>query len=225
MEPVQIGQNYSMRLDHISYVTSHNQLSDTVQRLGARLGSTFVDGGIHPRFGTRNFTAPLKNGQYIEVVCPLDHPATEQTPWGRAVTRKANEGGGWFTWVFSTENLVPIVERFGREAIQGHRTRPNGTDLKWIQIGVKEIAESPELPFFIQWLTNDHPSQDGTASAEIQRISIADPDKLSESWFTEEILASLGPVTIDWVDQDTNNFESGIVSVEFLTPDGIAVLE
>jgi hypothetical protein len=49
-----------MRLDHISYVTSHDQLADTVQRLGSRIGSTFVDGGIHPRFGTRNFTAPLQ---------------------------------------------------------------------------------------------------------------------------------------------------------------------
>jgi hypothetical protein len=51
----------------------------------SRLGSTFVDGGVHPRFGTRNFTLPLQNGQYIEVVCPLDHPATEQTPWGKAI--------------------------------------------------------------------------------------------------------------------------------------------
>jgi hypothetical protein len=132
-----------MRLDHVSYVTSHDQLADTVQRLGSRLGSTFVDGGIHPRFGTRNFTASLKNGQYIEVVCPLDHPATEQTPWGKAVSKKANEGGGWFTWVFSTKDIAPIATKFGREATEGHRTRPNGTDLKWKQIGVKEITETP----------------------------------------------------------------------------------
>jgi hypothetical protein len=45
-----------MRLDHVSYVISHDQLADTIQRLGARLGSKFVDGDIHPRFGTRNFT-------------------------------------------------------------------------------------------------------------------------------------------------------------------------
>ena len=32
-----------MRLDHVSYVTSHDQLADTVQRLGSRLGTTFVD--------------------------------------------------------------------------------------------------------------------------------------------------------------------------------------
>ena len=51
-----------MRLDHVSYVTSHDQLADTVQRLGSRFASTFVDGGIHLRFGTRNFTLPLQNG-------------------------------------------------------------------------------------------------------------------------------------------------------------------
>ena len=36
-----------MRLNHVYCVTSHDQLTDTVQRLGSRLGSTFVDGGIH----------------------------------------------------------------------------------------------------------------------------------------------------------------------------------
>ena len=79
-----------MRLDHVSYVTSHDQLADTVQRLGARLGSTFVDGGVHPRFGTRNFTMPLQNGQYIEVVCPLDHPCllyTSPSPRDRQKSR------------------------------------------------------------------------------------------------------------------------------------------
>ena len=108
-----------MRLDHVSYVTSHDQLADTVQRLGSRLGSTFVDGGVHPRFGTRNFTMPLQNGQYIEVVCPLDHPATEQTPWGKAVSKKAQEGGGWLTWVFATEDISKVEEKVGRSAIEG----------------------------------------------------------------------------------------------------------
>ena len=91
-----------MRLDHVSYVASHDQLSDTVQRIGSLISTAFVDGGIHPRFGTRNFTAPLLNGQYVEVVCALDHPAAEQTAFGQAVSKKAAEGGGWLTWVFST---------------------------------------------------------------------------------------------------------------------------
>jgi hypothetical protein len=214
-----------MRLDHVSYVTSHDQLADTVQRLGSRIGSTFVDGGLHPRFGTRNFTAPLKNGQYIEVVCPLDHPATEQSPWGKAVTQKANEGGGWFTWVFSTKNIDPIEEKFGREAIEGHRTRPNGTDLKWKQIGVREIVDTREFPFFIQWLSTEHPSQDGIPMAEIEKIVIADQDQLADSWFKDEILASLGDVNIEWIDPATNDSQSGIVAVHLMTATGVVVLD
>ena len=206
-------QNISMRLDHVSYVTSHDQLADTVQRLGSRLGTTFVDGGIHPRFGTRNFTAPLLDGKYIEVVCPLDHPATEQTPWGKAVSKKAQEGGGWLTWVFSTEDISPIEEKFGRKAVDGHRTRPDGTDLKWKQIGVKEITDSRELPFFIEWLTEDHPSKDGKAVARIEKIIISDDDQLSDSWFKDEILNALGDVEIEWASMEDNDGEPGIVSV------------
>jgi hypothetical protein len=214
-----------MRLDHVSYVTSHDQLADTVQRLGSRLGSTFVDGGVHPRFGTRNFTAPLQNGQYIEVVCPLDHPSTEQTPWGKAVSRKAQSGGGWLTWVFSTEDISKVEEKFGRSAVEGHRTRPDGSDLKWKQIGVTEIADSHELPFFIQWLTTDHPSQDGKAVASIEKITIADKGELSESWFKDEILAGLAGTSIEWTDPSTNEGENGIVAVHLKTATGVVVLD
>jgi hypothetical protein len=213
-------QNISMRLDHVSYVTSHDQLADTVQRLGSRLGTTFVDGGIHPRFGTRNFTAPLLDGKYIEVVCPLDHPATEQTPWGKAVSKKAQEGGGWLTWVFSTEDISPIEEKFGRKAVDGHRTRPDGTDLQWKQIGVKEIEVSPELPFFIQWLTDDHPSKDGTPVSKIDKFRISDEDQLSDSWFRKELLEALGEINIDWLDLDRGAESKGILSVVFNTPQG-----
>lgn len=214
-----------MRLDHVSYVSSHDQLSDTVQRLGSRLGSTFVDGGIHPRFGTRNFTASLENGQYIEVVCPLDHPATEQTPWGKAVSKKANEGGGWLTWVFSTRDISRIEARFGRNAIEGHRTRPNGSDLRWKQIGVKEISDSREFPFFIQWLSMEHPSQDGIPTAKIQKIVIADNHQLSESWFKEDILRALDDVSIEWMNPSMNDNQSGIVAVHILTPNGVVILD
>jgi hypothetical protein len=214
-----------MRLDHISYVTSHDQLADTVQRLGSRISTTFLDGGIHPRFGTRNFTAPLMDGQYLEVVCPLDHPATEQTPWGKAVSQKAAEGGGWLTWVFSQDDISPIESQFGRKAVEGHRTRPDGTDLRWKQIGVKEISESRELPFFIQWLTPDHPSKDGVPVTKIEKITIADTDQLSESWFKNEIISGLGDVQIEWVNSLINDGLNGIVSVVLKSPSGSVIID
>ena len=214
-----------MRLDHVSYVTSHDQIADTVQRLGSRLGSTFVDGGVHPRFGTRNFTCALKNDQYIEVVCPLDHPATEQTPWGKAVSKKANEGGGWFTWVFSTKDIAPIEAKFGREAVKAHRTRPNGSVLNWKQIGVKEIAESRALPFFIEWGTGEHPSLEGKANAAINSITIADSNQLNDSWFKEEILSSIGSIVIDWVSPNTIDDIEGIKVIHFVTNGGLIAID
>jgi hypothetical protein len=131
------------------------------------------------------------------------------------VSKKAQEGGGWLTWVFSTEDIAPIEEKFGRKAVDGHRTRPDGTDLKWKQIGVKEITDSRELPFFIQWLTEDHPSKDGNAVARIEKIVIADKDQLSDSWFKEEILESLNGVEINWISRLGEDIDTGIAAINF----------
>jgi hypothetical protein len=156
---------------------------------------------------------------------PLEHPATEQTPLGKAVSKKSNEVGGWFTWVFSTEYITPIETKLGRAATEGHRTRPNGTDLKWKQIGVKEIADTREFPFFTQWLSADHPSQDGTHLAEIEKIVIADTDQLADSWFKQDFLDSLGDVAIESVYPSTKDDQSGIVAVRLVTPGGVVVLD
>ena len=204
-----------MRLDHISYVASHDQISDVVNRIGSQIGTAFIDGGIHPKFGTRNFTAPLLNSQYIEVVCPLDHPATDATPFGQAVKKKAEAGGGWLTWVFSSSDLAGVEEKFGRKAADGSRTRPDGSELKWKQIGVKEIIGSGELPFFIQWLTDNHPSKDGNSVAKISKLVIADDEKLADSWFQDEIKTALSGVEIEWVKPESNEGDKGIVAVEF----------
>ena len=90
---------------------------------------------------------------------------------------------------------------------------------------VKEISDTREFPFFIQWLSADHPSQDGTPLAEIEKIVIADRDQLADSWFKDDILASLGDVVIEWVDPSTNDDQSGIVAVHLVTPGGVVVLD
>jgi len=209
-----------MRLDHVSYVASHDQISDVVQRIGSQIGTAFVDGGIHPQFGTRNFTAPLLNGQYIEVVCALDHPAAEKTPFGQAVTKKAAEGGGWLTWVFSTESIEPIEVQFGRASIEGHRRRPNGKDLTWKQIGVADIVKNPYQPFFIEWLSEEHPSSDGVAVSKLHTINIEKTEASSELWWIKNI-TDLG--IVNWI--EPVSMPEGILSVEFLAPSGVVVID
>ena len=105
-----------MRLDHISYACTAAELGDVVQRIGSDLGSTFVDGGRHPSFGTKNFILPLANGCYVEVVSALDHPAADKAPFGRAVAQRAERVGGWMSWAVAVDDIQAVESRMGREA-------------------------------------------------------------------------------------------------------------
>ena len=200
-----------MEIDHVSYVTSHDQISDVINRIGLLIGSPFIDGGMHPRFGTRNFTAPLKNGQYIEVVCPIDHPATDQTNFGIAVKQKALSGGGWFAWVIRTSNIEEIEKRIERKAIDGDRVKPDGAKLKWKQLGVKELSKNGHFPFFVQWLSENHPSKDLEAKASITSINLNGSKKELNSWIDSDV-SKYNQVKLV---EDNLNMESEITSVTF----------
>jgi hypothetical protein len=199
-----------MRLDHVSYVASHDQISDVVNRIGSRIGTVFIDGGIHPKFGTRNFTAPLLNKQYIEVVCPLDHPATDVTPFGQVVKQKLEEGGGWLAWVISTENIIHFEKIIERESVLGKRVKPNGEELEWRQLGVLSLTSDPELPFFIQWISGEHPSVGNDAKASISKINIE-----GDSSKVIKLLADETSIFENLNFTNQKNQLSGINSIEF----------
>jgi len=200
-----------MEIDHVSYVASHDQISDVINRIGLLIGSPFIDGGIHPCFRTRNFTAPLKNGQYIEVVCPIDHPATDQSNFGIAVKQKALNGGGWFAWVIRTPNMEVIEKRIDRKAIDGDRVKPDGSKLKWKQLGVKELSKNGHFPFFVQWLSENHPSKDLDAKTSITSINLNGSKKELDSWIDSDISRFN---QIKFVENETNT-DSEIMSVTF----------
>jgi hypothetical protein len=94
-----------------------------------------------------------------------------------------------------------------------------------MQSGVNEITDSHELPFLIQWLTADHPSQDGKAVAAIEKITIADTDHLADSWIETEILDGLSGADIEFIDPSANHGEYGIVAVHLMTPSGVVRLD
>lgn len=201
-----------MRLDHISYACNRAELADVVQRIGSDLGATFRDGGRHPRFGTCNFILPLQNGQYIEVVTALDHPAAEKANFGRAVSQRASDGGGWFSWVIGVDDITPIEERLGRPAKAGHRIRPDGHELAWKQLGIQDVMKDPQLPFFVEWLSapEDHPSV-GAGAVSIERIEIAGARDTIAEWLGEAGEQFLDDVEVTWIDAD----DPGIQAVWF----------
>ena len=206
----------------MSYAVLNSELADTVQRLGADLGASFIDGGRHPRFGTRNFILPLAQGSYIEVVAPLDHPAADSAPFGRAVRERAESGGGWLGWVLAVEDLSPLEATIGRPAAQGHRIRPDGVELTWHQLGVLDLIESPALPYFIKWQDQDlHPAQGSQSQVRVSEIAICAEQELVESWLGDRASALLDEVNINWV----NDEEQGVTAVTFMTPQGTVLID
>ena len=216
-----------MRLDHVSYVADHDHLVDVVQRIGSSLGAAFQDGGIHPRFGTRNFILPLHGGTYLEVVCPLDHPATDASPFGQAVSKRAGEGGGWLTWVVEVTDIKPVEARVGRDAVKGHRRRPDGFDLEWYQLGVKSVLEDPQLPFFVQWLTDreHHPSNGANGHPIIEKLEIAGEPQTISAWLGEPENHPLDNIEVTWIDPSENDGELGLVAVHLRTDRGTIRLD
>ena len=213
-----------MRIDHVSYVASHDQISDVVNRIGSQIGTAFVDGGIHPKFGTRNFTAPLLNGQYIEIVCPLDHPATDATPFGQAVKKKADAGGGWMTWVISVKDIKLAEKVLERNSVEGVRRKPDGTTLKWKQIGVLDVLNDSKNPFFIEWISMNHPSKDGSPRAKISKIVMNGELKDLNPKFNETFSEVSQEIEIVWQGTMEGNFDAGINFIEIKTGDEIIEL-
>ncbi|MBC9732942.1 VOC family protein [Nocardioides marmotae] len=212
-----------MRLDHLSYAAGPDGLASTAQRIGGLLGREFSDGGVHPRFGTRNMTLALDGGTYLEIVEALDHPASDKAPFGQAVRARSALGGGWLGWVVAVPDITPLEERLGRHAAQGNRHRPDGTELRWKQIGVNGLISDPQLPFFVQWEspTELHPSAGASPDWSLACLEIAgDPQRVSE-WLGQSVDAPLEDVKVDWV---APHGTPGIIAAQIATPNGLVRL-
>ena len=209
-----------MRLDHIVFAAGPEGLAGTAARLSALLGEEFQDGGVHPRFGSRNRILPLTDGTYLELVEVLDHPASDKAPFGQAVRARSELGGGWMGWVVAVDDIAPLEERLGRESVKGNRHRPDGTELLWKQLGVKGLQSDPQLPYFIQWATEsaEHPSTGSTGAISLEALEIAgDPARVTE-WLGAPVEQPLEDVKVEWV---APNGTPGIVAVAFQTPNGL----
>ncbi len=209
-----------MRLDHLSYAAGPDGLASTAARIGELLGREFVDGGIHPRFGTRNMTLPLAGETYLEIVEVLDHPASDKAPFGQAVRARSALGGGWLGWVVAVDDIAQVETRLGREAVNGNRRRPDGSELLWKQIGVNGLIADPQLPFFIEWESDaqSRPSAGADEDWSLACLEIAgDPLRVSE-WLGETVEAPLEDVKVEWV---APHGTPGVIAVQVQTPAGM----
>jgi len=74
-------------------------------------------------------------------------------------------------------------------------------------------------------MTQDHPSTDGKAVAEIIKIEIAGDEKTIEEWLGSDLSRAFDGVEIQWVDPSTNDGQTGLVAVHLSTPNGVVRLD
>lgn len=72
----------------------------------------------------------------------------------------------WFTGFVSVDDASKVQARLGQQAVDGHRTKPDGHDISWKQIGVIGTVEDMQPPFFIEWKSPDHLSTDGKGNCK-----------------------------------------------------------
>lgn len=207
-----------MRVDHVVYAAEGDGAHATATRLGAQIGVDPVDGGVHPRFGTRNVILPLAHERYVEVVEVLEHPAADKAPFGQVVRARSECGGGWLGWVVRVNDISTYEHRLGRESVVGNRHRPDGTELRWRQLGVKGLQSDPQLPFFVEWEEGvPHPSEDAHTTVTMRSIEIAgDPDRVRD-WLGTHADTTSTAIDFRFV---CPHGTPGIMAVTFRTPHG-----
>lgn len=212
--------NGGMKISNLSFAAGPDGLFPAVARLEEALGSSFKDGGFHPRFGTRNHILPTLHDKYIEVVEVLEHPAAEKAPFGQAVRARTELGGGWMAWVIETEDIAALERRIGRSAMPGSRQFPDGRRLEWRQIGVRGHLSDPQLPFFIQWdsAPDIRPSALAPADVEILEIEISGNRHRVAEWLGFDPGPVFDGVALKF---GSPNGQPGIESVTFRCPKGI----
>ena len=205
-----------MHVDHLIFATGPDGLKAEAARLADALGTDFKDGGFHPRFGTRNHIIPLADARYIEVVEVLDHPAADKAAFGQAVRARSEMGGGWLGWVLSVNDISSYEQRLERSAVPGSRQFPDGRRLEWVQIGIRGLIADPQLPYFLEWKSDDSLRPAALqGDCALKELSISgSSDRLSE-WLGVAVADEIDGIKLDLVAEYGT---PGINSVTFDTP-------
>lgn len=204
------------------YAAEHDGAKATADRLGKLIGVEPVDGGNHPRFGTRNIILPLMDSRYVEVVEVLEHPASYQQPFGQIVRARSESGGGWLGWVLAVNDMAAHEARLGRKSVAGNRYRPDGVELTWRQLGIKGLQADPQLPFFVEWGDGiEHPSLGGASDTRLRTLRFAGDLARVKEWLGRPEAKISPSIEFDFV---APHGQPGLLSVTFSTPDGYVTI-
>jgi hypothetical protein len=92
---------------------------------------------------------------------------------------------------------------------------PNGKELSWKQIGVLTTLENPNLPFFVEWISDDHPSMTSTAVTAIKKITILGEQTEIKNWIGADTVNVFNGVEINCIESNSRDI-TGLSEVEFI---------
>lgn len=147
-----------LALDHIVFAGKNAKEASHVY--GSQFSIKAIKGGEHSHWGTYNYLAYFSNNSYIEWLGVQDDTIARQTSnplIQHLVYQLDHHLSGPFQIALRTNKMNEYVKHFKKNNIpfsgpfQGHRKRPDGTELRWKMLFPTYDYSKEMLPFLIEW--------------------------------------------------------------------------
>ena len=165
-------------IDHLLW--GSRDLEAAVDDLFARSGVRPHFGGHHPELGTHNAIARLGERVFLEIIAPDPHlPAGE---FARKLATLAEPT--LLMWAARTTDATATAGRakaagYAATVAEGHRQRPDGEVVRWVNVFVAGHGAGTLVPFFVQWHGPHHPAADAPAGLTLASFAIETPQPTS----------------------------------------------
>ncbi|SHG32670.1 VOC family protein [Ornithinibacillus halophilus] len=147
-----------LALDHIVFAGKNAE--EASQRYGSKFAIKAIKGGEHENWGTYNYLAYFSNHSYIEWMGIQNEEVAENSnnPLIQHLIHHIKNGEpGPFQIALRTDQMNDYINHFKKNNIafkgpfEGHRIRPDGTELKWRMLFPSYDYTKEMLPFLIEW--------------------------------------------------------------------------
>jgi hypothetical protein len=212
------------RIDHFLWATP--DLEAGVRRFQDLSGVAPVKGGSHMGQGTRNYLVSLGPGCYLEIIGP-DLEQTLEANLGATLLKLAEPL--ILTYALRTPDIDATYANVACRGFSANtwagkpadgplcmrRTAACGLAVEWRLLMLGSHAFGMFLPFFIEWLTDSHPSATSPGGCAVSKF-----------WITHPGAAALmeGNAAIGWTDVHVVQDRTPRLHLRLETPRGIVQL-
>jgi hypothetical protein len=161
--------------DHLLWGAA--DLNVAVLVLAERTDVRATPGGRHPDLGTHNAIAALGGKRFLELIAP--DPTLR--PGALARRLAGMNTPRLIMWAARTPNAVETAARAKAEGyqtavVEGHRSRPDGSVVRWTNVFVSDHGGGVLVPFFIEWHDGSHPADDGPGGLRLRELRGETPE-------------------------------------------------